>query len=129
MRVWGLCLVVFVVCVGSVAAVESRGELLFQLSAALKTGNRAYFERCFALDESDATARGQMKAIIDEILRWRDPAVMSTERKVDGGESPKMNGEWTFQVHVANGPSARQVYVFPAGPVNGGAVKILLLAK
>ncbi len=112
-------------------AADSRGELLFQVSAALKTGNKGYLERCFALGGADATARGQAKAIIDEILRWKDSAVELSERAADTDAEVglKLNGEWEFQIHFTNRQQAKQVYVFPAGPVEGGAVKILLLAK
>ncbi len=130
MRFWLVGWVGVFLSLGILGAAESRGELLFQASAALKTGNRTYFERCFALDGADATARGQAKAIIDEILRWSDPIVELTERAADANaEEPKLNGEWAFQIHFTNGQQARQAYVFPAGPVGDGAVKVLLLAR
>ncbi|MGC1479178.1 MAG: hypothetical protein WA771_01640, partial [Chthoniobacterales bacterium] len=81
MRFWLVGWVGFVLSLGMVGAAESRGDLMFEVSAALKTGNRGYFERCFEFAGADATARGRMKAIIDEILRWDDAVVTATERR------------------------------------------------
>ncbi|MGC1479849.1 MAG: hypothetical protein WA771_05060 [Chthoniobacterales bacterium] len=129
LRILGLIVGLSLVSGDVTQAADSRGELLFTASAALKTGDRGYFERCFEFDGSDPEARGQVKAIIDEILRWENPIVTSTERQVGNAEGgPEMNGKWRFQVHFANGPGGRQAFVFPAGPSEDGEVKILLVA-
>jgi hypothetical protein len=108
----------------SARAAHTRNELLFQLNAALLAGDKAAFARCFNFAGVDDSTRAAFAKIIDDVFRWPTHYLFTTERKDTGnppidqnGRRYRLNGDWTFQVHLFLSKKTSKGYVFPAGTV------------
>lgn len=118
---------------GDVArAAQTRGELQFALNAALLSGDRKAFARCFNFAGTDEATQRSFVKIIDQIFSWPTHKVFVTERSEHGaarleqnGRPYRLNGEWLFQVHIYLSEKTQKGFVFPAGMV-GGECMILI---
>lgn len=125
----GLCLVLGS---GLAQAAQTRDELLFAVSAALKTNDRAGLEKCFNFQGVDEEGRATLAATLDQICAWPTRYMVTSERKDRGplelsrnGRLYTLNGEWTFQIHLHKGKPPSKGYVFPAGQAVDGQFMIL----
>ena len=103
-------------------ASAGKDALIFDLNAALKSGDVIALARCFNVLGTDEATRLATTKILDEIITWPTPYVTVTDREGDGratfkrdGHNYTLNGDWTFQVHIHRGPEPTSGYVFPAG--------------
>jgi hypothetical protein len=123
----------FVCALGAASLRASpRDELIFNLNTALQTRDGAGFAHCFNLRGADDATRQSFIKIISQILAWPSFCVFTSERagqgnpKIEqGGKSLKFNGDWKYQVHIFLSKTAKQGFVFPAGPTAGGQDQIL----
>lgn len=113
-------------------AQASRGDLLFEINAALKSHDREGLEACFNFDGVDDATKNAVETMIGQMLSWPTFYVFTSERAEHGpvklqqnGKTLTMNGDWTFQVHIFRAKPPSGGFVFPAGKV-GDKYMVLL---
>jgi hypothetical protein len=113
-------------------AQASRGDLLFEINAALKSHDREGLEACFNFEGVDDATKSAVETMIGQMLSWPTFYVFTSERAEHGpvklqqnGKTLTMNGDWTFQVHIFRAKPPTGGFVFPAGKV-GDKCMILL---
>lgn len=121
---------------GVLSAQSTRGDLIFALNSALKSGNRRAVARCFNFEGTDETTRKSMVAIINHICSWPTHHVFTSERNGTGplqtlrdGKPFTLNGDWTFQVHIFMRPPPSKGYVFPAGLVGNNCLILMMVPQ
>lgn len=117
-------------------ASAGKDALIFDLNAALKSGDVIALARCFNVLGTDEPTRLATTKIIDEIIKWPTPYVTVTDREGSGravfkrnGHNFTLNGDWTFQVHIHRNPEQKSGYVFPAGYSNQECLILLSIPE
>ena len=131
-RLLSLLTLALLLAAGGARAAQTRGELQFSLNAALLSGDRKAFARCFNFAGTDEATQRSFVKIIDQIFAWPTHYVFVSERSEQGnarieqnGRPYRLNGEWLFQVHVYLSEKTKKGFVFPAGMV-GRECQILI---
>jgi len=116
-------------------ASAGKDALIFDLNAALKSGDVIALARCFNVLGTDEATRHATTKILDEIIKWPATSVTVTDRDGTGraifernGRSFTLNGDWTFQVHIHRAAQPNGGYVFPAGYSNQECLILLAVA-
>jgi hypothetical protein len=111
----------------------TRGDLLFEVTTAIKQHDRAALVSCFNFKATDDATKQTIDEAIDRILTWPTFTVTTSERAEKGpakivqdGRNYTLNGDWTFQVHILRASPSTGGYVFPAGMTADGRCAILL---
>ncbi len=118
------------------AAQNTRADLLFALSTAVKERDKAGILACFNFEGADDGTRRTIENAVNQICRWPTNHVFSTERSGAGplrtnrdGKVWGLNGDWEFQAHIfLKAEQPGKGYVFPAGRA-GNRTAILLLVE
>jgi len=136
MKTISLLIALLILSVVPVRAQSTSAELLFTMRSAAKTHSIYGLGQCFNFEGVDNNFTQSMRQVIEQISTWSDPYLFTTERKGAGpleitqnGQVYKLNGDWSFQVHVHNGPPPSKGFVFPAGLTPSGRCLILLNVK
>jgi len=115
-------------------AQASRGDLLFEINAALKSHDREGLEACFNFEGVDDATKSAVETMIGQMLSWPTFYVFTSERAEHGpvklqqnGKTLTMNGDWTFQVHIFRAKPPTGGFVFPAGKVGDKYLVLLTI--
>ncbi len=133
---WALFTLVTVVTTSSLSAQTSRGEFLFILQSVTKTHHAQGLENCFSFEKTDQATLDSIKLATQEILKWPNPHVFTSERSTSGpldikknGKEYTLNGNWLFQVHIHKSPPPSKGFVLPVGLTPAGRYRILLAVE
>lgn len=129
-------LALVLVCVALVSAARAgttRGDLLFEITTAIKQHDRTALVSCFNFKDTDAATKQSIDTMIGQILTWPTFTVTTSDRSEKGpakivqdGHIYTINGDWTFQVHILRAKPSTGGFVFPAGMTADGRCAILL---
>ncbi len=129
-------LALVLVCVALVPAAHAgttRGDLLFEVTTAIKQHDRTALVSCFNFKGTDDATKKSIDTMIGQILTWPTFTVTTSDRAEKGpakivqdGRAYTINGDWTFQVHILRASPSTGGFVFPAGMTAEGRCAILL---